>query len=107
MSESKYTHKLVIGLSYLVISTALISTQANASGSYNNSRAQESYNLGKSVLHNKVICDACPGADIKLNKKSAQDLLKKMKKNDPIASTLSNRDRKAGIKYLSKRFSIQ
>lgn len=97
--------KTVIVLS----SFALFSTTTLASGSFggnSNFNGHNSYNLGKSVFHKKIICPTCPESSLKMTKSSAVELINKLTEKTGFADNLSDKNRLATIEYLTKRFKI-
>ena len=93
----------------LLSSCTLLGANAIASGSFGGGSSfsgHDSYNLGKSVFHKKLACADCPANGIKMNQLSATELINSLKMDPEFASDLSDKNRKAAIKYLSRRFKI-
>ena len=93
----------------LLSTCALVSTNTLASGSFGGGSSfngHNSYNLGKSVFHKKLVCNACPASNLKMNKSGATELINDLKMNPDFASELSDKYRQAAIEYLTRRFKI-
>jgi len=112
-----FTRKQVLskGVARTILSAALIAssiavtTSVHASGSFGgggNIGSHNSYNLGKSLFHKKLICNACPANGTEMNKTGAKKLIKNLQMDDSFASNLNAKKREAVIAYLTRRFKV-
>lgn len=96
-------------LSATLLSSAVLTTTASASGSFGGGAgigAHSSYNLGKSIFHKKLSCNACPANGIQMNRKGAKKLINDLEMDHGFASSLNTKSRKAVIAYLTRRFKV-
>lgn len=63
-----------------------------------------SYDIGKKVFHEKIVCASCPYADVVLDKTSAKAIFPELKRRGEIGKELTYRERRSARYYLKKRF---
>lgn len=91
----------------LVVMMASVSAGAIASGSFSGGSGvgiQNSYNLGKSVFHKKLVCSSCVMAGQKVQAQDAKNIINKLKTDGAFLSDVKGRKRTALITYLKKRY---
>jgi len=96
-------------LSSVLLSSVFMSTNTLASGSFGGGSgigAHNSYNLGKSVFHKKLICQTCPATGTEMSKSGALKIIKKLETDQDFAHNLNDKKRMAVVEYLSRRFQL-
>ncbi|MCG8611840.1 MAG: hypothetical protein MI864_15030 [Pseudomonadales bacterium] len=91
----------------IMLGCTLLSSGLQASGSFSGGSAsglQNTYTLGKSVFHRKLVCSSCPLAGQELNRDSANKLIHQVEDSASVQQVLSGKERKAVIHYIQKRF---
>jgi uncharacterized protein (DUF2225 family) len=75
-----------------------------------NQHAQMTYDKGKKLFYERVVCEACQYAGLELESAAVSavwsDLKKDLKKNGSIGQELTKYQRKSVKRFLKKRFSL-
>lgn len=97
-------------LSFALISTSFVLSNAYASGSANyggaKTESSQMYNKGKAIYSKKLACDNCPLSGQKLDKSSAMALVNGEGAGQEALSQLSNKEASALKTYLKRRFKL-
>jgi len=87
----------------------IVSSSAFASGSEDMSKANladSSYNQGKTIVHDQLICKSCPLESATLDKETAMTIIEKLGNGSAGVDSLSDADKQSVTVYLEKRFSM-
>lgn len=72
--------------------------------------SKSTYDLGKKVFHEHVICDSCPYADLEHTSESVSSvwgqLKKDLKKRGAIGENLKRKERRSVKAFIRKRFDL-
>ncbi len=93
----------------IAMASLSVSSSALASGSFkgaSGSNHQNSYNVGKAVFYRKLACKTCELSKSDVSKKTAPDIIMRLKNDSSFASKLGMDEKKALIHYLTKRFKL-
>ncbi len=75
-----------------------------------NLHAQMTYEKGKKLFYERVVCESCPYAGLELETAAVKDvwsdLKKDLKKNGSIGQELESYQRRAVKRFVKKRFSL-
>ena len=122
----KFSHKSitrfilrVFFISMMACSLAVASGDGGSGGSGGSSgggdvdtnlHAQITYDKGKKLFYEKVVCESCPYAALELKtaavKNVWRDLKKDLKKNGSIGQELKSHQRGAVKRFVKKRFNL-
>lgn len=92
----------VVGVAMIAPLLTMASGNSGNSGSYN----AASYDLGKKVFYEDVVCSSCPYSDLELEKEDVLEVLPSLAKNGEIGKNLNSLERKSIQLYLKSRFKL-
>ena len=72
--------------------------------------SKSTYDRGKKVFHENVVCDSCPYADLELTPEAVREVWKQMKKDlhrkGAIGAELKRKERRSVKAFIRKRFKL-
>ena len=72
--------------------------------------SKSTYDRGKKVFHENVVCDSCPYADLELTPEAVREVWKQMKKDlhrkGAIGAELKRKERRSVKTFIRKRFKL-
>ena len=72
--------------------------------------SKATYDRGKKVFHENVVCDSCPYADLELTPEAVREVWKQMKKDlhrkGAIGAELKRKERRSVKAFIRKRFKL-
>ncbi len=114
----KRERKNLVLLSLVAVLTMSINPVVQASGSGGSSGGSSgsggsgggsifaSYDVGKKVFYEKVVCSHCLYSDLSLESDQVAEILPDLKRSGTIGKTLSYRERKSVRYFVKRRFKI-
>ncbi|MGH7261134.1 MAG: hypothetical protein ACREI9_10690 [Nitrospiraceae bacterium] len=100
----------ILGIVALVAGYAMLPQHVLGSGSYDppgaSPSANQAYNLGKSVLHKKLLCEGCPLGGAEPDAGTAPALVDRLQQPDALGNVISAQEREAVVAYLKRRFGL-
>ena len=102
-------------IALLTLCTLFATSMAFASGGGGNgdsitSVSKATYDRGKNIFHENVVCDSCPYADLELTPEAVREVWKKMKKDlhrkGAIGAELKRKERRSVKAFIRKRFKL-
>ncbi len=100
----------ILGIAALVAGYAMLPQHVLGSGSYDSpgatAGANQAYNLGKSVLHKKLLCEGCPLSGAEPDAGTAAALVDRLQQPDALGNEISAQEREAVVVYLKRRFGL-
>ena len=119
MTMVKFNHKWftkvilrVFFVSLMACSLAVASGGDGSGGGVgeSNLNAQMTYDKGKKLFYERVVCESCPYSGLELETAAVKDvwsdLKKDLKKNGSIGQELESIQRRAVKRFVKKRFSL-
>ena len=109
MKFNSTRHSIQAGLiiaSLAVLPLAHASGSNEWKGSTNNTSEGLSYDLGKKVFQEKVICGSCPYADMELTAQAVSPVVDELGFFGDIGKNLSYDERRSVRYFIKKRFNI-
>ena len=72
--------------------------------------SKATYDRGKNIFHENVVCDSCPYADLELTPEAVREVWKQMKKDlhrkGAIGAELKRKERRSVKAFIRKRFKL-
>ncbi len=100
----------ILAIVALVAGYVMLPQHVLGSGSYDppgaSPSANQAYNLGKSVLHKKLLCEGCPLGGAEPDAGTAPALMDRLQQPDALGNVISAQEREAVVAYLKRRFGL-
>ena len=91
-------------------SMAFASGGGGSGGDSITSVSKATYDRGKNIFHENVVCDSCPYADLELTPEAVSEVWKQMKKDlhrkGAIGAELKRKERRSVKAFIRKRFKL-
>ena len=85
-------------------------SSGGGSGDSITSVSKATYDRGKNIFHENVVCDSCPYADLELTPEAVSEVWKQMKKDlhrkGAIGAELKRKERRSVKAFIRKRFKL-